>query len=82
MTFSADPTATLTGSTSAHAPLSAMPRTFQCFVADLPQVDQAAFGEVEQRGGQTVLRHALGADVLGLHGPETRRRRVLQREAG
>jgi len=49
---------------------------------DLAQIDQPALGEVEQRRGEAVLRDGLGADVLGLHRPEARRRRVLKRESG
>ena len=82
ITFSAEPTATLTGSTSAHAAACAVPRTFHCVVADLPEVDEFAFGEVEQRRRQPVLGHRLGADVLGLHRTEPGGGRVLHGKAG
>ena len=51
-------------------------------VVDLLSSISLALGQVEQRRGEAVLGDGLGADVLGLHRPEPRRRRVLQREPG
>ena len=71
ITFSAEPTATLTGSTSAHAPgLGRSRGSFHCLSLTCSQLDQPAFGEIEQRRGEPVLGNRLGADVFGLHRPE------------
>ena len=61
---------------------SARPRTLQCSSLTCFSSISSAFGEIEQRRGEGVLRDGFGADVLGLHRPEAGRRRVLQREPG
>ena len=56
VTLSADATARLTGSTSAHALAAGQTADVPLRVVDLPQLDQLALGEMEQRGRQAVLR--------------------------
>ena len=62
--------------------LSTRPRILQCSSLICFSSIILRSAKIEQRRGEGVLRNSLGADVLGLHRPEARRRRVLQRETG